>query len=395
MTKPIDNISSTAAIAIADRALFSAAVAAAAHVVERRNSIPILSNVMLTGHGGALTITGTDLDIEIQAKVACPADERLSITVPAKLLKDILAKGKASDLVSLEQTDSDESSRCAVDLGGVQFSLQTIPAIDFPNMEMVTGNCRFGIAAADLSAMFDRTKFAISTEETRYYLNGVYLHHEPQGNALRCVATDGHRLGKMEMSAPDGSEAMPGVIVPRKTVGTILDLLKVQAKALGKGAVPPAVVVEVTASKIRFHIGESVVVTSKLIDGTFPDYERVIPRMNDKRAVMNVKALDGAVDQVSLISLEKGRAVRFELSAGKMTLTVNNPDAGTATTTIETAGYDHDPMTIGFNASYLRAFAAEMGGDDIEFVFVDAGSPTVIRDPSDARWMGVLMPMRV
>jgi DNA polymerase III subunit beta len=390
MTKPLNasEIAALGAIAVADRSPFSLAVALATAAVDRKNAIPILSNLLLVGRGGELEIVGTDLDMEIRCRVACPADERLATTVPAHMLRDILGKAKASDMVSIEAV-SDAS--CKLDLGGLLFTLNALPATDFPDVDAGNLTTSFQVTADDLVAMFDKTRFAISTEETRYYLNGVYLHHHDSTGKLRAVTTDGHRLGMMAIDAPGGSKGMPGAIVPRKTVLYMLNALKLIARS--SKAPLPEIKVELSQSRLRFTVG-TVTVTSKLIDGTFPDYERVVPRDNSRAARMSVKALDSAVEQVSLISQEKGRAVRFTFSSGKCLLQVVNPDAGRAETTIDSA-YAAEPLEIGFNSSYVRDFCAEITGDDVAFEFKDSGSPTIVRDPADTRWTGVLMPTRV
>jgi len=234
--------------------------------------------------------------------------------------------------------------------------------------------------------LIDRTQFAISTEETRYYLNGIFLHTIESAGALklRAVATDGHRLARADVEAPSGSEGMPGIIIPRKTVGELQKLVDN----------PELIVtVEVSDAKIRLTIGE-IVMTSKLIDGTFPDYQRVIPQANDKEMRVDCQSFAQAVDRVSTISSERGRAVKLALNEGHLTLTVNNPDSGSATEEVA-VGYDNDPMEIGFNAKYLLDITAQLSGDDAIFLLADAGSPTLVRDTAGDDALYVLMPMRV
>ena len=237
-----------------------------------------------------------------------------------------------------------------------------------------------------MKSLIERTQFAISTEETRYYLNGIYFHAiESEGSLkLRAVATDGHRLARAELEAPSGAEGMPGIIIPRKTVAELQKLVD-----------DPdiAVTIELSDTKIRFTIG-SVVLTSKLIDGTFPDYQRVIPSGNDKKLTIDRQSFASAVDRVSTISSERGRAVKLTIADGQLTLTVNNPDSGSATDELA-ADYDSDPIEIGFNAKYLLDITAQLSGTEAIFMLADAGSPTLVRDTGDANALYVLMPMRV
>ncbi|MEX0851988.1 MAG: DNA polymerase III subunit beta, partial [Bauldia sp.] len=245
---------------------------------------------------------------------------------------------------------------------------------------------RFSLPASTVKKLIDRTQFAFSTEETRYYLNGIYLHVVSVGGTpmLRAVATDGHRLAQSQLTAPEGTEAMAGVIVPRKAVGEIQKLIED----------PEAnVEIELSDTKIRVTIGD-VVLTSKLIDGTFPDYARVIPQGNDKVLKVDRSEFAEAVDRVSTISSERGRAIKLALSQGKLVLSVNNPDSGSAT---EELGVDYaaDDIEIGFNSRYLLDVAGQLATGTAEFRFADPGSPTLILDDGAADALYVLMPMRV
>ena len=245
----------------------------------------------------------------------------------------------------------------------------------------------FKMAARDLRTLIDRTRFAISTEETRYYLNGIYFHtadHEGV-KVLRAVATDGHRLARAEAPLPDGAAGMPGVIVPRKTVGELRKLLEEAGDAY--------VEVSVSETKIRFAMN-GVVLTSKLIDGAFPDYERVIPAGNDKSVQIDRQAFKDAVDRVSTIATEKSRAVKLALQQGAIVVSANNAEAGAASEEIE-ADYDAESMEIGFNSRYLLDIANQIEGDIAELVFADPAAPTILRDKADASALYVLMPMRV
>jgi len=289
-------------------------------VVERRNTIPILSNVLLNAEKGKLSLTATDLDIEIVESVAADVVRGGATTAPAHTLYDIVRKLPDGSQVQLDFGESD--ARLTLSAGRSRFQLSALPREDFPALSAGTLPHKFALKPDDLAALIDKTRFAVSTEETRYYLNGIYLHVHQEKNKhfLRAAATDGHRLARYELEAPKGAAGIPGVIVPRKTVNELRKLLE---------DIDAPVEIAVSDTKIRFAL-DSVVLTSKLIDGTFPDYERVIPRGNDKILEADTKQFSEAVDRVSTISFEKSRAVKLSLSQGKLAMVVNNPDSGSA-----------------------------------------------------------------
>ncbi|MCX7306123.1 MAG: DNA polymerase III subunit beta [Hyphomicrobiales bacterium] len=353
-------------------------------VVERRNTIPILSNVLLNASGAVLELKATDLDLEITEATPAKVERAGATTVPAHLLYDIVRKLPEGAEVMLK-TDEDGNAMSVVS-GRSSFRLQCLPQSDFPELTAGSFSHIFRLDSAALKGLIDKTQFAISTEETRYYLNGIYFHTIETGGKLklRAVATDGHRLARAEMDAPAGSEGMPGVIIPRKTVSELQKLVDTP---------DVAVATELSDTKIRFTIG-GVVLTSKLIDGTFPDYQRVIPTGNDKALIIDRQTFAAAVDRVSTISSERGRAVKLAISEGQVTLTVNNPDSGSATEELA-ADYSSDPIEIGFNARYLLDVSGQLTGGDARFMLADAGSPTLIQDTADEHALYVLMPMRV
>jgi DNA polymerase III subunit beta len=350
-------------------------------VVERRNTIPILSNVMVQAKGNEIKLTATDLDLEIVESVAAEVLQAGAATMPAHMLYDIVRK--LPDGAQLELNQAGEKGRVSILAGRSRFALQALPPEDFPDLASGEFSNNFSLAASELRFLIERTRFAISTEETRYYLNGIYF-HDVGGKHLRAVATDGHRLAQSQMVLPEGASGMPGIIVPRKTVLELVKLLE------GEDA---EVEVSISSQKIRFASGK-LVLTSKLIDGTFPDYERVIPRGNDKILEADTKQFAEAVDRVSTISFEKSRAVKLSLSPGKLSMVVNNPDSGSAEEEI-IVSYERDAMEIGFNSRYLLDVAAQVKAETMRFEFNDAGSPTVVRDPKDEHSLFVLMPMRV
>ena len=352
-------------------------------VVEKRNTIPILSNVLLRAEGARLLLKATDLDLEITETVPADIAQASATTVPAQILFDIVRKLPDGAEVAL---DTGDGAQLALRSGRSKFTLQVLPDSDFPDLATGEFAARFTLTAGALKKLIERTQFAISTEETRYYLNGIYLHVITAAGKpmLRAVATDGHRLAQAQIDAPAGSESMAGVIVPRKTVGEVQKLMED----------PDAeVTVELSETKVRFTIGP-VVLTSKLIDGTFPDYGRVIPQGNDKILKVDRSEFAGAVDRVSTISSERGRAVKLALADGRMVLSVNNPDSGSA---VEELGVDYpaDAIEIGFNSRYLLDVASQLETGTAEFRFADPGSPTLIQDVGEANALYVLMPMRV
>ncbi|MBU2312694.1 MAG: DNA polymerase III subunit beta [Alphaproteobacteria bacterium] len=353
-------------------------------VVERRNTIPILSNVLLNATGASLELKATDLDLEVTEATAAKVETAGATTVPAHLLYDIVRKLPDGSEIML-RTDEDGGSMSVIS-GRSSFKLQCLPQSDFPELSAGSFSHIFRIDSAALRGLIEKTQFAISTEETRYYLNGIYFHTIESGGKLklRSVATDGHRLARAEMDAPAGSEGMPGIIIPRKTVSELQKLVDDP---------DVAVTTEVSDTKIRFTIG-SVVLTSKLIDGTFPDYQRVIPSGNDKAMTIDRQTFAAAVDRVSTISSERGRAGKLSIADGQLTLAVTNPDSGSATEELA-ADYSSDPIEIGFNARYLLDVAAQLSGSEARFMLADAGSPTLIQDTADEHALYVLMPMRV
>jgi DNA polymerase-3 subunit beta len=353
-------------------------------VVERRNTIPILSNVLVEASDNALALTATDMDLSIVERVAAAVAGRGATTVAAHTFFDIVRKLPEGAQVQIESTG--DGGQVTLKAGRSRFLLATLPKEDFPTMGAGDLPNKFEIAAKELRSLIDRTRFAISTEETRYYLNGIYLHGTTSGDVkvLRAVATDGHRLARFEMPLPAGAADMPGVIVPRKAVGELRKLLE---------ETDDRVEVALSDAKIRFAFGE-VVLTSKLIDGTFPDYQRVIPTGNDKVMEVPKREFAEAVDRVSTISSEKSRAVKLSLKNGMLTLSATSPEAGSASEELEVK-YGGSDLEIGFNSRYLLDIAQQIDGEGAQFALADAASPTLVRDVADASALYVLMPMRV
>ena len=352
-------------------------------VVERRNTIPILSNVKIEAAGGKLALNATDMDLDIVESTDAQVSQPGATTAPAHTLYDIVRKLPDGAQVAMEK---DGEGQLVLKAGRSRFALSCLPTEDFPVLGSGELPHRFTLPVLDLKTLLERTRFAISTEETRYYLNGIYLHvAERDGTSvLRAVATDGHRLASAEVPLPDGAADIPGVILPRKLVA---ELGKLIDETVGE------VTVDLSETKVRFAV-DSIVLTSKLIDGTFPDYERVIPRDNDKTLDVDRKLLAEAVDRVSAISSEKSRAVKLTLGNGVLRLTASSPEHGVAEEELE-VDYSGDGLEIGFNSGYLLDITRQIEGDTASLAMADAASPTVLREAGDDSALFGLMPMRV
>ncbi|MGY6246237.1 DNA polymerase III subunit beta [Bosea thiooxidans] len=365
------------------RAALAPALASLSRVVERRNTIPILSNILLRAEGDRLTLRATDLDIQADTSLPCEVAEAGAITLPAHTLSDIVRKLPAEASITIEGSGDKPFTLRS---GRSRFTLQGLPESDFPDITAGEFEARFALTNKTLAQIVEETGFAISTDETRYYLNGIYLHvtDGQDGPALCAVATDGHRLSRLQVLAPEGSAGMPGVIVPRKTV---TELARVAKEAEGD------VTIELSPTKIRVTAGATTL-TSKLVDGTFPDYQRVIPKGNDKLATVEAGAFRQAVDRVSTISSERGRAVKLALAEGALSLTVSNPDSGSATEEIA-PDYAGEPIEIGFNHRYLLDVLGILGGDTVQMKLAEPGAPAIFQRREGDSLLVVLMPMRV
>jgi DNA polymerase-3 subunit beta len=372
-----------------ERAALLKALGHVQSVVERRNTIPILSNVLLAASNGRVAFSATDLDMEISDSTPAQVDGPGQITAPAHTLYEIVRKLPEGADVALSYTGEDP--RLQVHAGRSRFNLPVLPAGDFPVMSSEGLSGPIDIDTGELIRLIDKTRFAISTEETRYYLNGLYLHVvvEDGSTKLRAVATDSRRLALAEMSAPEGYAGAPGVIIPRKTVNEVRRLLEDAGETVR---------LQVSQQKVRFDFGQATL-TSKVIDGSFPPYERVIPRENRRVMTLDNALLGAAVDRVATISNEQSRAVKLAVESGRMTLTVRNMDAGQAVEELE-VDYEGAPFEIGFNARYVLDLTAQVGGEIVEFRFADneGGAtlldPALVLDPTDPAVQYVLMPLR-
>jgi DNA polymerase III subunit beta len=367
-----------------ERAALLKAVGQAQSVVERRNTIPILANVLIEAEGSQVSFRATDLDIEVVDRTAAMVERPGATTVSAVMIHEIVRKLPEGSLVTLASDAA--AGRLTVSAGRSTFQLATLPKEDFPVMASSEYAVSFQAAAPVLRRLFDKAKFAISTEETRYYLNGVYMHvaQGEGGKVLRCVATDGHRLARIDAPLPVGAEGMPGVIVPRKTVAEMRKLLDDDEAMIA---------VSVSETKVRFAT-PAVTLTSKVIDGTFPDYSRVIPMGNSRRLEVDAAEFAKAVDRVATVSSERSRAVKLSLDEDRLVLSVTAPDSGNAEEELAVA-YGDERLEIGFNAKYLLEIANQVDRENAVFLFNSAGDPTLMREGNDTSAIYVVMPMRV
>jgi DNA polymerase-3 subunit beta len=365
-----------------DRAALLKAASRAIGVVERRATIPILQHLLLEASGASLSIRATDLDIEIVEALPARVLRDGTATLPAHTFHEIIRKLPDGSEINLTA----EEDKMAVAAGRSKFTLSTLPREDFPMMASAEFGRVFQIQSSTLRRLFDKTKFAISTEETRYYLNGVYFHiaDDDGQSKLRAVATDGHRLARVDTDIPINAEGMAGVIVPRKTVSELRKLLENDDDLLN---------VAVSETKIRFSNGP-MNLTSKVIDGTFPDYMRVIPSNNQLKMEVSPDRFSAAVDRVATVASERTRAVKMSLSHNRIVLSVDSQETGSATEELE-ASYTDPPLEIGFNSRFLMDIASQIDSETAVFMLSDPNTPILVREGDDTSVIFVVMPLRV
>lgn len=349
-------------------------------VVEKRNSIAILSNVKLEVEGNNLTSTATDNHMSIQAKSEAFVENAGATTVSAHKLFEIVKRLPNESMISLELKD--EGSRMQITAGKSKFSLACLDADAFPDVASVSSSVHFKLTGAQVARLLKKAKFAASQDDTRQYLNGIFMHLKDE--KLRFVATDGHRLARIEQEIPEGASSMPGVIIPRKTIDEIAKLAD-KSKDLE---------VKVTENKLQF-VTEEATLTSNVIDGTFPDYERVIPANNTLEMDVPRQSLMSAVDRVAILSHEKSRSVRFSINTNNLVISANNPDQENAQEELKITFDAADDLNVGFNAKYVSDITNLIEGDDVQFLMKDGNSPVVVQDPQDTSSLFVLMPMRI
>lgn len=371
-----------------EREALHVALAQTARVVERRNTVPILTNVLLEAEGDTLTLTATDLDMEVRVKAQAIVTQPGNITVPAGLFSGLVAK-LPSGPISLV---TDAGATLSVGAGRSKAKLNALPASDFPRLDAGDMPIVFDLSPEVLADAIDAVAFAISTEEVRYYLNGIFMHVDD--GQLIAVATDGHRLSRWRRAAPDGITKMAGVILPRKAVGEIAKLC-----TEGKKAGADRIVVALSDSKIRIEIGPTVL-TSKLIDGSFPDYSRVIPKDWACEAVLDKAEASAAIDRVATINSDRGRAIKLTFDSGTLKLDATNPDTGTANEEMAISGGPDAPFETGFNSRYLADVLAALDSETVTLRLPEiSGSPTIFvpttQPEGGADRLVVLMPMRI
>ncbi len=352
-------------------------------VVEKRNTIPILANVLIEAKDNTLSLAATDMEIAELQNISCKVEQVGSITTPAHVLYDIVRKLPESALIELE---SEEGKKLDIKTNKISFSLMCLNPKDFPDIHSGEFPEGFELEASELSRLIDKTLFSVSTEETRYYLNGIFVHSikEAGEEVFRVVATDGHRLSRLSSKMPLNTSDLEGVIIPRKTV---IELRKILENKESK------VKVQISKNKIKFII-ENIIITSKLLDGTFPDYERVIPNNNKKELIIDTKEFIDAVDRVSTLSSDRTKAIKFNLNSKLLEISAENPDQGSAKENLN-VHYTGDEIEIGFNSRYLLDIAKQISGANIKFLLSDKLSPTLIFDEDDKEALYLLMPMHI
>lgn len=367
-----------------ERALLLKSLSHIQTVVERRGTIPILANVKLEAQpDDSLHLTATDMDVSLSETIAAKVETSGATTVAAHMFYDIVRKLPDGSQIELK---SDGNGKVIITSGQAKFTLSTLAVEEFPVMAEGELEHGFTLNTSEFSQLMDKPSYAMSNEETRYYLNGIYFHAvEEDGNKiLRTVSTDGHRLARTQITLPNGAENIPGVIIPKKTVHEVRKLMEA-----GEGDVK----ISLSDTKIRIAYGNGVLI-SKLIDGTFPDYDRVIPKENDKLLEAECKQFTHAVDRVSVISNERSRGVRFNIEQGKITFSASSAEQGSASEELEVT-YGAESLEIGFNSRYLLEMMQQIEGDTAQFLFNDGASPVLVRDTADVNTLYVIMPMRV
>ncbi|VBB69492.1 DNA polymerase III beta subunit [invertebrate metagenome] len=370
-----------------ERSIFLKSLSRVQGVVERRATVPILANIYLETRQTGLELRATDMDLEISETVFCEIERTGSATAPAYMVYDIMRKLPENARVNLEHYP--EESQLVLCSGKSKFILKSLPVTDFPALVESTLPISFKVRAIDLRSLIERTRFAMSTEATRYYLNGIYLYavHNAGVGVLRAIATDGYRLALAEVSLPKDAYNMPSVILPRKTVEELRTLIE---------ETTTEITTSLSNTKIRFAFGQNTILISKLIDGTFPDCERVIPVNNNKTIEVNAKALAEAVSRVSTVmATDKARAVKLEVVRDSLVLSASNTTTNNNATDELDAVCDCTPLSIGFNSRYLLDILGQMTGDTVRFAVSDPSSPMMVREVADDSALYILMPMRV
>lgn len=360
------------------REAFLKPLAQVVNVVERRQTLPVLANLLVQVKDGQVSLTGTDLEVEMISRTMVEETLDGETTIPARKLFDILRALPDGSRVTISQTNE----KVTVQAGRSRFTLATLPANDFPSVDEVEPTERVVLAEAGLKELIERTAFAMAQQDVRYYLNGLLF--DLRDGLLRCVATDGHRLALCEMELEKGDGAKRQIIVPRKGVTELQRLLE--------GA-DRQVELEVGRNHIRVKRGD-VSFTSKLIDGRFPDYETVIPIGADREVKVDREALRASLQRAAILSNEKYRGVRVEVSPGQLKISAHNPEQEEAQEEIE-ADTKVDNLAIGFNVNYLLEALSALRDEHVVIQLRDANSSALVREASSEKSRHVVMPLRL
>mgnify|MGYP006199847951 FL=1 len=356
-------------------------------IVEVRHTLPILSNIILEAKDDKLILSSTNLDIYCSDKIKAEVIKSGEVSVSAVTFFEIIKRLPSGSEVLMIMEEGENEIRLTC--GRSKFNLSTLKTDDFPIISDSDLSTNFVLSADELIRIIDKTKFAVSNEETRYYLNGIFLHKAERNSIqfLRAVATDGHRLAQYDIPLPQGAEDITGIIIPKKT---IYELRKVLDDANGD------VSVSLNENKIKFSFNDLKIV-SKVIDGTFPDYTKVIPQKNDKNFKTNNSDLKNAIDRVSAVAANeesKSKAIKFCIENNSLSLSVESQSKGSANEMID-VNYSGDKVDIGFNSKYIIDICNEVDGDEISISLSDSISPAIILDKTDENLFFVLMPMRI
>jgi DNA polymerase-3 subunit beta len=349
-------------------------------LVERRNTVPILSNILLDVQGNELRIFATDMVIEVIQSLNCSVVNAGKTTISAHTIYDIIRKLPAGSQIEIVQGDTKDPIE--IKSGKSNFKLPSISPEEFPMMDSEKMPFNFLIKSKDLSLLLDRTKFAMSAEETRHYLNGIYFHKDK--GSLIAVATDGHRLAKFELNNLEQTGDIPSIILPRKAVLEIRKLLEDYDKQVS---------ISLDENKICFSL-DTLKFSSKLVDGHFPDYSKVIPEGNKNILIINRESFSSIVDRISTVSTEQSQAIKFSLEKKILAVSASSPDSGSAVEQLA-VDYDSEPITISFNAKYLLDITGNIREENIRLELATPSSPTLIRGEKDNSSVYVIMPMRI
>lgn len=349
-------------------------------MVEKRHTIPILGHVLLDAAGEGVTLTSTDMELSLVEKIPAMVQTPGILTVSATMLFEIVRKMDADTLTIFEK-----EHQLHIHGGRSKFKLAFLNAEDFPKLNATPLPFSLTLKVSDLKRLFDKPRFAMANEETRYYLNGLYFHIVPEEGVLRAVATDAHRLAYAQIDAPKGSEDMPGVIISRKTVNEV-------RKLLDEG--DEHVTVKLSPQRIEFSF-KSAELSSRLIDGTFPDYSQAIPKGNSNIFYLPTKDYAHAVDRVATVVHDKVRIIKLELKQNQLTLSALSNELGSAQEEIPVAYEGTQNVDIGFNAKYLLDIAQHIDEEETEISLGDGNSPAIVKGAGNDQNLYVIMPMRI